>query len=163
MLNSEKYTMRSALAALGAAALVAVCAIALTTPARASAQQPNLAEKCKSAKSMSDPCFNSGSYVIDQSKAATAGRQQVGKTTIYITGKTADGKYNVYNVEGDLSDTNWTAGNRLYSANDMIALLDGVPTAAMGKNGVKCETICKNAAGQVIGVPEGYKQIAKKK
>jgi hypothetical protein len=87
-------------------------------------------------------------------------RRRVGNTTIYITGKTADGKFNVYNITGEIDEPNWNVGGKLYSGNDMIRYLDGVPAAMDGKGGIRCETICKNGLGQVIGVPEGYKNLA---
>lgn len=124
------------------------------------------AQSVPACKSMADPCWSGKGAVAGLSAQITPGWQRVGKTNIFITGKTADGKYNVYNIEGEIDDLKYFVGNTVYTANDMIKFLDGIPDKEDGKNGIRCETICKNAKGQVIGVLNMWKKMnvgAKKK
>lgn len=128
-------------------------ALVLLSPllAHAAKADPNctLATPCGLAK------YGGAARVVDQ---PTAGHKQVFKS-IYIIGKTADGKYNVYNITGPLDDISYEVNNIQYSGGDLIRLLPAVDKADVGKT-VQCETICKNAAGQVVGVNPAYKNIA---
>lgn len=115
------------------------------------------------------PSYSYAESLNDMLARQAAAGQQQGRTleqgpgwhrvykTIYTVGKTADGKYNVYNVTGDLDDFNFKAGNAMYSERDVIKYLNAVDAKDVGKT-VKCYTICKNAAGQVVGVNPSYKK-----
>jgi len=87
----------------------------------------------------------------------------VGKSKIMIVGKTADGKYNVYNLHanGDPTLGPWSVGNTLYTENDLIKLLEPVADKDNG-HGYECEVVCVDKAHHVVGVLEGYKKLAAK-
>lgn len=134
--------------------LVFILVVAPSLPAHAGKLDP----KC----TLATPCGLAASGAQANVVAApTAGYKQVYKS-IYNIGKTADGKYNVYNIQGDLSEPNWTVGNYVYSEADMLRFLPAVDKADVGKT-VQCETLCKNAAGQVIGVNPIYKAMSQGK
>lgn len=134
-------------ASIGLIQLLAFFALVMPLPSQAQTATP--------CKSMADPCaiVGTGARVL----VNPTGHKQVYKT-IYITGKTADGKYNVYNVVGDIDDFNFKAGNLQYSDSEMLKYLDGVDAKDVGKT-IQCEAICKNKAGEVVGVHPAQKAI----
>lgn len=80
-----------------------------------------------------------------------------------VTGRTADGKYPVYGLEGELGDLNYFSGNTVFRPNDLLGRMGYVSEADSHARGIQCDWICKNAAGQVIGLDPAYLKISQKK
>lgn len=80
-----------------------------------------------------------------------------------VTGRTADGKYPVYGLDGEVGDLNYFSGNTVFRPNDLLGRMGYVSDADSRARGVQCDWICKNAAGQVIGLDPAYLKISQKK
>lgn len=76
------------------------------------------------------------------------------KGCVPVIGRTADQKYPVYGIKGDLEDINYmtTDGKTVYQPTDLFKRMGYVETSDVKGHGIQCEFICKNAAGQVIGL-----------
>lgn len=76
------------------------------------------------------------------------------KGCVPVIGRTADQKYPVYGLEGDLQDLNYMSkqANAVYQPQDLIKRMGYVEAADTKGHGIQCEFICKNAVGQVVGL-----------
>lgn len=81
--------------------------------------------------------------------------------TIPTLGKTADGKYPVYNLQGDLEDANYASPGRVWQPDDLLKRMVFVDAADVKAGVARCEWICKNRAQQVIGLNPQIKWMAK--
>lgn len=81
--------------------------------------------------------------------------------TIPVMGKTADGKYPVYNLQGDLEDLNYASPGRVWQPDDLLRRMTFVDAADVKAGTVRCEWICKNRANQVVGLNPQIKWMAK--
>lgn len=82
---------------------------------------------------------------------------------IKVIGKTADGKYPVYNLEGELSDTDWKAGGRIYTSGDLMKKLVFLDQAdAFGPNHqYECEFVCVDKQKRIVGLNPNFKKLLK--
>jgi len=76
-------------------------------------------------------------------------------------GKTADGKYPVYNLQGDLEDLNYASPGKVWQPDDLLKRMSFVEPADVKAGLVRCEWICKNRANQVVGLNPQIKWMAK--
>ena len=76
-------------------------------------------------------------------------------------GKTADGKYPVYNLKGDLEDLNYASPGKVWQPDDLLKRMTFVDAADVKSAYARCELICKNRADQVIGLNPQIKWMAK--
>lgn len=98
-----------------------------------------------------------------QAKQAEAAQYCVKKSAcVPVVGKTADGKYPIYKLDGDPGDLKYFSGNTAYAPNDLVGRMGYVAAADAKIKGTECDWICKNAAGQVIGLDPAYLASAKK-
>jgi len=94
--------------------------------------------------------------------AQPAKQQPVYKGDIKSLGLTDDQKYNRTNLKGDLDDLNWTAGNSIYSANDLMRVLPFIDEKDVKDNKYQCDVVCKDRTGAIVGVSPDYKKFYKK-
>ncbi len=80
---------------------------------------------------------------------------------IPTTGKTADGKYPVYNLQGDLEDLNYASPGKVWQPEDLLKRMTFVNQADIKSGEVRCEWICKNRVNQVVGLNPQIKWMAK--
>lgn len=106
--------------------------------------------------------INVGIFLLLCSGAVMAGSEaNAAAPTIPTLGKTADGKYPVYNLQGDLEDANYASPGRVWQPDDLLKRMVFVDAADVKAGVAKCEWICKNRAQQVIGLNPQIKWMAK--
>lgn len=87
---------------------------------------------------------------------------QNSSSPIKITGITDDGKYPVYDIEGDVTDLSYKAGNFLYTSGDLVHMLVFLdPNDAKSKRYI-CEFLCKDKKGQAVGLNPSFKFLVHK-
>lgn len=82
-------------------------------------------------------------------------------TQIKILGKDIHGKYPVYDLDGDLTDVNYFSGNYVFRSGELLDRMDFVQQADVNRNGYECEFICKDGAGNVVGINPAYRYLGK--
>lgn len=84
----------------------------------------------------------------------------VKKNCVPVVGRTSDSKYPVYALEGDLHDGPYTStkANVIYQNDDLPRRMGFVQTGDVG-HGIQCDFICKNGAGQVVGLNPQLKKM----
>jgi hypothetical protein len=80
-----------------------------------------------------------------------------------VIGKSADGKYAAYDVQGDLDDINWFSGNTAYNGDALFKVLPMIAEDDAKSKAYQCGFICKDVKGSVVGIDPAYKWMAKKK
>lgn len=85
------------------------------------------------------------------------------KPCVPVVGRTADGKYPVYALEGELEDFNYFSPktNTQWSADAVVYRLAFADEADRKAGRIKCEVVCKNPAGQIIGANPQRKWMVK--
>lgn len=79
---------------------------------------------------------------------------------IAVVGKTADAKYNVYDLKGDLSDLNYASSKGiLYQPDDLVKRMDFLKEEDANKGTYTCEFICKDKQGHVVGLNPSWKKV----
>jgi hypothetical protein len=124
---------------------VQVAAIVLCLPTVTLAQPVN-------CKSLADNCGAlTSAHVIQQPSSG-----------IRVIGKTADGKYNVYDLQVP-AEGQYLKGNTKYSENQVLDALAAVDKADVDTK-LNCDfgVVCKTRAGQVVGVVPAYKALREK-
>lgn len=82
---------------------------------------------------------------------------------IPIVGKTADGKYPIYQLKGELDDFNWFSGSIVYAPADLLGNMVFVDINDIKKGGeYVCEYVCKDKAGNIVGMNPAYRAMAGK-
>ena len=80
---------------------------------------------------------------------------------IPVVGKTADGKYPIYQLKGELDDFNWFSGNIVYAPGDLLGNMVFVDMNDIKKGGeYSCAYVCKDRAGHIVGMNPAYKAMA---
>lgn len=82
---------------------------------------------------------------------------------IATTGEVVLGKYQVFKIEGELEDINWSAvgpkgENFMYEHGDLIKAIPFVDPADVKAAGIECKHICKYQ-GKVIGIGPNWKNV----
>lgn len=111
------------------------------------------------------PAVAAGKYAGDHSHL---GRFSLADQ-IPLTGKlSADGRYQVYRLEGELDDLNWfgwaTAidGSReplVYKHNDLFKGMPFLEEADARSPNYACGYVCKDRLGQIVGINPSYKKV----
>lgn len=78
---------------------------------------------------------------------------------IQITGVTSDGKYPIYDIEGEATDVTYKAAGKLYTSGDLVKHMVFVDPA--DTKYYTCEFLCKNKANQTIGLNPSFKFLTK--
>lgn len=94
---------------------------------------------------------------------ANAKVQQAKKVqqSIPVIGKTADGKYPVYNLEGDLTDINYFSGNTSWRSGDLLTRMVFLDPQDVNHGKYFCEYICKDGFQNVVGINPSFKKLLK--
>ena len=76
------------------------------------------------------------------------------KNPIKVTGKTADGRYNTYDLDGELDDLNYSSitGNIIYQPDDLPDRIPFISPKDTNKGVYVCEFVCKDAHGNIVGL-----------
>lgn len=74
-------------------------------------------------------------------------------------GTTADGKYPIYQLEGELTDVNYKSGETLWTSGDLLTRIGYVDQADVNNNGYSCGFVCKDYQGHIVGIAPVYKQF----
>ncbi len=80
---------------------------------------------------------------------------------IKILGKDVNGKYPVYDVQGDLTDINYFSGDYVFRSGELMNRLKFIQKQDVNANGYECEFICKDRAGNVVGINPAFKHLGK--
>lgn len=76
--------------------------------------------------------------------------------TIKVVGKTADGKYPIYELEGDLSDLKYFSPGLAWTPDDLLTRLVYLEPADVD-NRYKCDWVCKDSANHIVGLNPAQK------
>lgn len=76
--------------------------------------------------------------------------------TIKIVGKTADGKYPIYQLEGDVDALSYFSPGLVWTPNDLLTKLVYVDPADVD-HGYTCDWVCKDSANHIVGLNPGRK------
>lgn len=90
-----------------------------------------------------------------------ADAQSIDTAKIPVIGKTTDGKYNVYDLDGAANDLSWFSGNYVYKANDLLTRLDFVKKEDIDAGTYYCEWVCLNKDNRIVGQPYWNKKYLK--
>lgn len=76
------------------------------------------------------------------------------KNCVLMLGYTADSKYKIYDLEGDINDFSYFAprANRQYTPDELVGRMGWVDEADMKAGTYRCDFVCKNRAGQIVGL-----------
>lgn len=79
---------------------------------------------------------------------------------VKVIGKTADGKYNVYDLDGDLNDINYRTSNSiLFQPDDLPARMQYLSFKDAKSGAYACDFICKDKAGHTVGLSPDYAKM----
>lgn len=81
---------------------------------------------------------------------------------IPVVGRTVDGKYPIYDLQGDLTDVNYFSGNTVYTSGDLLPKMQFVDPQDMNAHGYACGFVCKDREGRTVGLSPAYKQFLEK-
>lgn len=90
---------------------------------------------------------------VQQAKKAQPG--------IPVIGKSADGKYPVYMLEGDLTDINYFSGNTSWRSGDLLTRMVFLDPQDVNHGKYFCEYICKDGFQNVVGINPSFKKLLK--
>lgn len=76
------------------------------------------------------------------------------KACVPATGRTADGKYPVYALEGGLEDLSYVSprANTVYKPDDLLRRLVFLGESDTKGGQYQCEFVCKDRAGHIVGL-----------
>jgi len=91
-------------------------------------------------------------------------------------GRTTDGKYNIYNLQGELDDLSYATiedgyvmqqgklvrQSLVYQPDDLLGRMDFISVKDLNKNGYRCDFVCKDAQGHIVGLNPQRKWMLKK-
>lgn len=81
-----------------------------------------------------------------------------------VVGKTADGKYDIYDLRGDLNDLNYVSSMHIiYQPDDLPARIKFLDPADVKAGTYVCDFICKDKVGHVVGLNPNLKKLYKVK
>jgi hypothetical protein len=80
---------------------------------------------------------------------------------IPVIGKSADGKYPVYKLEGDLTDINYFSGNTSWQSGDLLTRMVFLEPQDVNHGKYFCEFICKDGFQNVVGINPSFKKLLK--
>jgi hypothetical protein len=84
------------------------------------------------------------------------------KDQIQVIGLTDDGKYNVYDLQGNLEDLNYiTSKDIVFSPMDLVTRLPFINESDKDKNGYQCRFVCKDSKGRIVGLSPDQKILLK--
>lgn len=109
-------------------------------------------------------CLNLAVFLLFCAGAVVGGQEaHAAGGGIPVLGKTADGKYPVYNLQGDLDDLSYYSGNTQWQPDDLFKKnrMSYVDPADVQRGLAQCEIICKNRQQQVIGLNPARKWMSK--
>lgn len=78
---------------------------------------------------------------------------------IKVSGITADGKYPIYDIEGEATDITYKAGNTLYTSGDLVGKLIFIDPA--DTKVYHCEFLCKDKQNHTVGINPSFKFLTK--
>jgi hypothetical protein len=83
--------------------------------------------------------------------------------TIPVIGKTDDGKYSRFDLEGDLEDIKWFTNttNYVYTSGDLLVRLPFIKKEDIDKGTYVCKFVCKDKEGYIVGQPESNRVYLK--
>lgn len=81
---------------------------------------------------------------------------------IKVIGNTDDGKYPIYDVQGEATDTTYKAGNRLYTSGDLVSKLIFIDPADTKTGAYNCEFLCKDKHNHTVGINPSFKFLVQK-
>ena len=81
------------------------------------------------------------------------------KHRIPAVGITADGKYNVWDLKGELNDINYSSldDSLMWETSDIERMVPAINAADVG-HGYVCDFVCKNNRGQIVGIAPHLKR-----
>ena len=77
------------------------------------------------------------------------------KSAVPAIGCTADKKYVVFAVKGDVGADFWIINGKKYKSDYVIDNLPAIAPADVGKNGIHCHVTCQDGLGNTIGMNPG--------
>lgn len=94
--------------------------------------------------------------------AAIKAEQKAGR--IAKISMTKDCKYPVYDLQGDLDDINYTShdGSVMWQAGDLLTRIGYLDPVDVGR-GYTCEFVCKDTAGNIVGINPSFKKLGKRR
>lgn len=83
------------------------------------------------------------------------------KPCVPVIGRTADNKYPVYDLQGEPGDLNYISkgANTVFQPTDLYGRMGYVADADAHAKGMRCDYVCKNAAGQFVGIDPEVKKF----
>lgn len=82
------------------------------------------------------------------------------RNPVKVIGKSDDGKYPIYDLQGDLNDLNYqTSGNIVYQPDDLPDRMVFLSPKDATGGAYKCEFICKDAKGRVVGLNPSWAKL----
>lgn len=97
--------------------------------------------------------------VMNSSMAQASKSAKAVTNPIPVIGKTADQKYPVYGLEGDLDDFTFYANSVAYNTGDLEKRMVYLEKGDVDKNGYQCEFICKDSKGHTVGLNPAYRNV----
>jgi hypothetical protein len=92
--------------------------------------------------------------VLQQASQSSAATEN--GATIKIVGKTADGKYPIYELEGDVNALSYFSPGLVWTPNDLLTRLAYLEPADVD-HGYTCDWVCKDSANHIVGLNPGRK------
>jgi hypothetical protein len=87
------------------------------------------------------------------------------RNPVPVVGKTADGRYPIYDIEGDLTDIAYsTSKSTIYHPDELPERIGFISNKdAKNKAAYDCEFVCKDKAGHVVGMNPSWAKLYKMK
>lgn len=103
-------------------------------------------------ETMSSKLASTAAAAVPSSAPAATGAE----AAIKVVGKTADGKYPIYELEGELNDTGYFSSGVKWTANDLQSRLAYIAPEDVD-HGYSCDWVCKDSANHIVGLNPGRK------
>lgn len=82
------------------------------------------------------------------------------KNPIPTHGKTADGKYPIYDLKGDLADINYATSNGVvYSPDGLVGRVEWLKPEDANTANYRCDFVCKDKNDRVVGLNPEWKKV----
>lgn len=82
---------------------------------------------------------------------------------IQIIGKTADHKYNVYKLDGEVDAIRWFANGKSYNSEDLASRMEFIKKEDVDNGTYHCAFVCKDGLQNTVGLNPNFAHIFGKK
>jgi hypothetical protein len=102
------------------------------------------------------------SVVLALTSSMVYAKQPSKNAAISTAGKTADGKYPIYRLQGEIDDLTYMSDNFVYQPNELIGKMEFIKKEDVNKGVYACGYVCKDKADHIVGINPAYKWMIKK-